>query len=93
MATYAVMSQVEARAELSRRGLIIRGLLSVLRERLMRDDTRREFRGDLTNVSLEYLKDGCALLSINNRGSREEILERIEYYNSIKRQRAGNGGS
>ena len=51
----------------------------------MKDDTRGEFTGDLENASLEYLKDGCTLLSINNKGSRQTLLERIEFYNSIKR--------
>ena len=89
MATYDHLGQIAARAELRRRGLIVKGLLQVLRDRLSRDDTRGEFRGDLETAHLQYLKDGCNLLAINSKGSREEILERICFYNERKRQEAG----
>ena len=60
-------------------------VIQVLRDRLARDDTRGPFTGDLTTAHLNYLKDDCYLLSINSNGTREEVLERIHFYNSRKR--------
>ena len=92
MATYENLSLLALRAELRRRGLMVNGLMQALRDRLARDDTRGQFRGDLTTAHTDYLKDGCDLLSINRQGSREKVLERIAFYNERKRQRAGNAG-
>ena len=54
----------------------MKGLLQVLKDRLSRDDTRGELTGDLATAHLKYLKDGCNLLSINSKGSREKRFSR-----------------
>ena len=46
------MGRLEARAELSRRGLIVKGPFSGLVVRLENDDTRGEFTGDLEAASI-----------------------------------------
>lgn len=80
------MNQVAIRAELARRGLIVNGTFDVLKARLERDDTRGEFKGNLATMEEEYLRDGCKILSINSRGTKDELIERIKTYNAYKRE-------
>ena len=58
---------------------------ATLRQRLERDDSRGEFRGDVATMSDQYLGDGCLLLSIDYRGPRDVLITRIQRYNARKR--------
>ena len=78
------------RAELARRGLVSYGANHDLRTRLQSDETRGVFKGDLTEMSEEYLREGCRLLSIPRTGDRHSLVENIEKYNQYKRQKVAN---
>ena len=84
------MNREEARAELNRRGLLVRGNIDDIRARLENDDARGEFTGDLDMAEREHLMQRCSRLSINSQGSREQLIDRINFYNARKRDGNGN---
>ncbi len=45
-------------------GLMTRGLVDILKERLREDDARGEIRGDLETLDVEYMRDVCTILSV-----------------------------
>ena len=45
-------------------GLMTRGLVGILKERLRVDDARGEIRGDLETLDVEYMRDVCTILSV-----------------------------
>ena len=69
------MSQVEMRAELVRRGLVNYGANHDVRTRLQNDEARGVFKGNLADMSDEYLREGCKLRSIPSR-SRRSVMKR-----------------
>lgn len=78
------MGQVEMRQECARRGLVVYGASDDLKKRLVDDDTRGEFEGDLDSFDIDQLRQGCSFLGINSSGSREQVLTRLRDYNSRK---------
>ena len=72
--------------ECSDRGLITYGDSDDLRIRLKRDEAYGLFRGNLTTMSDEYLRNGCIYLSIPSRGNRQTLISAIQKYNRYKRQ-------
>lgn len=84
-AMYEEMTQPQLRAELETRGLIVGGKTRELKARLVKDDTRGAYRGDLDTLAEPYMRDGCKLLSINSSGTRQELVQRIEKYNVYKK--------
>ena len=85
MATSSNLGQIEARNELRRRGLIVRGGLNELRLRLLEDDAFGEIQGNLANFSDEQLQESCKRRGISSRGKRQELIGTIESYNRRKR--------
>ena len=85
MATSSNLGQIEARNELRRRGLIVRGELKELRLRLLEDDAFGEIEGNLANSSDQQLRAACKRRGISSRGKREELIETIIFYNRRKR--------
>ena len=81
------MSQVEMRAELARRGLVNYGANHALRTRLQSDEARGVFKGNLVDMSDEYLREGCQILSIPRTGDRQSLINNIRRYNAYKRQK------
>ena len=83
------MNESNIRAELKARGLSTKGYMSTLRRRLDNYDTRGELKGDLATMSDHHLRTACRLLSIESKGKRNQLVERIKTYNSQKRKRMG----
>lgn len=79
------MNQVEMRAELKRRGLVNYGSSTDLKARIQNDDARGVFKGNLANMSEQYLREGCKILCIPSTGSRPKLIEKIRAYNRYKR--------
>ena len=79
------MSQIQARDQLRRRGLIARGDLNELRLRLLEDDAFGGIEGNLANSSDQQLRETCKRRGIPSRGKREELIETIDSYNQRKR--------
>lgn len=84
------MGQIEMRAELARRGLVTYGNNDDLRTRLQDDEARGMFKEEFQTMSDQYLRDGCMLLSIPSRGSRQNLINNIRTYNAYKRQKIAN---
>ena len=85
----ATMNESEVRAELEARGLSTKGYLGVLKRRLENYDTRGELKGDLAAMSDYHLRTACKILSVESKGKRHQLVERIKNYNSQKRKRMG----
>ncbi|CAF9916458.1 MAG: hypothetical protein ALECFALPRED_010726 [Alectoria fallacina] len=79
------MNQVEMRAELKRRGLVNYGNSTDLKARLENDDARGVFKGNLANMSDQYLLEGCQILCIPSTGKRQKLIQKIKAYNRYKR--------
>ena len=84
MAAYDNMSQVELRSELTSRGLIVRGIINNLRERLPADDTRGIFDGCFENMVKKDLVNLYKSLHIHSAGERRVLISRIKEYNLRK---------
>ena len=83
------MNESNVRAELEARGLSTKGYMRTLRRRLDSYDTRGELKGDLATMSDHHLKTACRLLSIESKGKRDQLVERINFYNAQKRKQIG----
>ena len=86
----AAMGQVEMRAELARRGLVNYGNNHELRTRLEKDEEKGIFKGDFQTMSIQYLRDGCQLLSIPRTGDRQSLINNTRRYNAYKRRKIAN---
>ena len=85
----ATMNKLNVQAELQVRGLSTKGYMSTLRRRLDNYDTRGEVKGDLATMSDHHLRKMCRLLSIESKGKRNQLVERIKFYNAQKRKWTG----
>ena len=90
MAAYNGMGQIPLRDELKRRGLLVRGRVNQLRQRLARDDTLGIFDGYLGSMSETDMEDACQRRFIPIDGRHEDRRERL--FKKLKRYNERKGG-
>ena len=90
MAAYNGMSQIPLRNELTRRGLVVRGTVNELRQRLVRDDALGVFDGYLGSMSETDMEDACRRCSIPIDGRRQDRRQRL--FEKLKRYNERKGG-